>query len=64
VPCLFVSGTRDQFGSPDELKTATTAIAGPVTHCWIEGKDHALRGVDDAVAELVMEWLGDSGILG
>jgi predicted alpha/beta-hydrolase family hydrolase len=64
VPCLFVSGTRDQFGSPDELQTATTAITGPVTHRWIEGKDHALRGVDDAVAELVMEWLGDSGILG
>ena len=50
VPCLFVSGTRDAFGSPDELEAATAAIPGPVTHHWIEGKDHGLRGVDAEVA--------------
>ena len=64
VPCLFVSGTRDQFGTPEELETATRAIAGPVTHHWIEGKDHALRATDQAVADLVAAWLSDNGWLG
>ncbi len=57
VPCLFVSGTRDAFGSPEELETATAAIPGPVTHVWIEGGDHGLRGKDSQVAGLVGEWL-------
>jgi predicted alpha/beta-hydrolase family hydrolase len=59
VPCLFVSGTRDAFGTPDELETATRAIAGPVTHRWIDGKDHALRGTERAVGGLVLDWLGE-----
>jgi uncharacterized protein len=57
VPCLFVSGTRDAFATPLELESATTAIAGPVTHRWIEGKDHGLRGADQQVAAIVMDWL-------
>ena len=44
VPCLFVSGTRDQFGTPAELEAATAAIPAPVTHVWIEGGNHGLRG--------------------
>ena len=58
-PCLFVSGTRDAFGSPAELEEATSAIAGPVTHVWIEGKDHGLRGVDDQVAAAVAAWVAE-----
>jgi len=57
VPCLFISGTRDAFGAPGELEAATAAIPGPVTHRWIEGKDHALRGTEQPVAELVLGWL-------
>jgi hypothetical protein len=57
VPCLFVSGTRDAFGSPDELTAATAAIAGPVTHRFLEGKDHGLRGSDAAVVAAVREFL-------
>lgn len=64
VPCLFVSGTRDQFGSPNELETATKAIPGPVTHRWIDGKDHGLRGVDEVVAGIVVGWLSETGLLG
>jgi len=59
VPCLFVSGTRDAFGSPDELERHTATIPGPVTHVWIEGKGHDLKGADDAVAEAVATWLRD-----
>lgn len=57
VPCLFVSGTRDQFGTPAELEAATTAIPGPVTHVWLEGGNHGLRGKDGATAEAVAAWL-------
>jgi uncharacterized protein len=57
VPCLFVSGTRDAFGRPDELEAAVTTIPGPVTVRWIDGGDHGLRGKDATVAAIVAEWL-------
>ena len=57
VPCLFVSGTRDQFGSPAELEDATAAIPGRVTHVWIEGGNHGLGGKDAAVAAAVRDWI-------
>lgn len=57
VPCLFVSGTRDAFGTPDELTAATAAIPGPVTHVWVDGGDHSLRRRDDLVASAVAEWI-------
>ena len=57
VPCLFVSGTRDAFGSVAELEAATAAIPGPVTHVWIDGGDHGLRGRDRHVAEVVRGWV-------
>jgi predicted alpha/beta-hydrolase family hydrolase len=57
VPCLFVSGTRDAFGTPAELEAATSAIPGPVSHVWIEGGDHSLRRADRAVVEAALAWL-------
>ncbi len=57
VPCLFVSGTRDAFGTPAELEAAAAAIPGPVTHRWVEGRDHSLRASDQVVVPLVMEWV-------
>jgi predicted alpha/beta-hydrolase family hydrolase len=57
VPCLFVCGTRDPFGAPDELEAHTASIPGPVTHVWIEGGRHELKGGDDRIVEAVEEWL-------
>jgi len=57
VPCLFVSGTRDPFGSPEELEAHTAAIPGPVTHVWVEGARHELKGADEQVAAAVRDWL-------
>jgi uncharacterized protein len=57
VPCLFLSGTRDSFGTPAELEAATASIPGPVTHVWVDGGDHGLRRRDDEVAEAVRDWL-------
>jgi len=57
VPCLFVSGTRDAFATPAELEGAAAAIAGPVTHVWVDGGGHGLRGNDAAVARTVTDWV-------
>jgi predicted alpha/beta-hydrolase family hydrolase len=61
LPCLFVSGTRDAFGSPSELEEATAAIRGSVTHVWIEGGDHGLRGKDAEVAKAVRAFVDGLG---
>ena len=57
VPCLFVSGTSDPFGAPSELETHTAIITGKVTHVWIEGGRHELKGADGQVAEAVSAWV-------
>jgi predicted alpha/beta-hydrolase family hydrolase len=57
VPCLFVHGTKDPFGSPAELQRWTATIPGPVTHHWVEGRGHALQGRDAEVAAAVGAFL-------
>jgi predicted alpha/beta-hydrolase family hydrolase len=57
VPCLFVHGTKDPFGSPAELEHWTATIPGPVTHHWIEGRGHDLKGADATVASIVAAWI-------
>ena len=57
VPCLFISGTKDTFGTREELEHWTASIPGPVTHHWIEGKGHDLKGCDVAVASVVADWV-------
>jgi uncharacterized protein len=57
VPCLFVHGTRDPFGAPAELEEWTGTIPGAVTHHWIDGGGHDLKGADGEVASTVAGWL-------
>jgi predicted alpha/beta-hydrolase family hydrolase len=57
VPCLFLSGTRDAFGTPAEMEHHTAAIPGRVEHVWVEGKGHDLKGCDQLVADTVSRWL-------
>lgn len=57
VPCLFVSGDRDPFGSPAELEAATATIVGPVTHHWIAGGRHDVKGADDEIGAVVAAWV-------
>ena len=42
APILFVSGTRDAFGSIEELASATKLIPAPTKLAAIEGAGHAL----------------------
>ena len=58
LPCLFVSGRRDAFATPDELDRETAAIPGAVTRVFVEG-DHSLRKSEPEVADVVAGWLAD-----
>jgi uncharacterized protein len=57
VPCLFIHGTRDPFGTPDEITAASESIPGTVTHVWIDGAGHELRGADLQIVAEVTSWL-------
>ncbi len=56
-PLLFVSGTRDEFGTPDELSKAWKLLPNEPTVQMIEKGRHELRGADEQVATLVAQWL-------
>lgn len=58
VPCLFVSGEKDPFGSPSELEAAASGIAGPVEFVWLPG-GHDPKNQDDVIVEVVARWLRD-----
>jgi predicted alpha/beta-hydrolase family hydrolase len=59
VPTLFISGTKDAFGTPDELRewTATMPRKAKVQHLFIDGKGHDLKGVDHTIAGAVVDFL-------
>jgi len=59
VPSLFVSGTRDEFATPDELRHHVAAIRGLVQIEFVEGARHDLRQYDEAVAAMVAAWVRD-----
>jgi predicted alpha/beta-hydrolase family hydrolase len=43
MPALFVSGTRDAFGSPAELQREAKKLKGPVSFHWVESGDHGFK---------------------
>ena len=43
MPVLFVSGTRDAFGTPAELKRHAKKVKGPVSFSWVETGDHSFK---------------------
>jgi uncharacterized protein len=57
VPCLFVSGSRDAFGTAEELAHHSALIPGRVTHHTIDRADHSLKGHDDLIAAVVNDWI-------
>lgn len=61
IPTLFVSGTRDTFGKPDEFASHTPRVAGPFTQRWIEHGDHGLarRGHDEMAGAMVATWINE-----
>jgi predicted alpha/beta-hydrolase family hydrolase len=57
LPCLFVGGTRDAFGTPEEVEAAVALIPGPVTLVWLDGQGHDPKRSDDVIAAAVADWL-------
>ena len=57
VPTLFVSGTRDSFGTREEFERETPALGGRFEQHWIEGGDHSLSRKADIAAAFVADWI-------
>lgn len=43
VPMLFVQGSRDAFGTPDELRPILKEVKAPADLCIVEGGDHSFK---------------------
>jgi predicted alpha/beta-hydrolase family hydrolase len=53
VPALFVHGTQDPFGSPEELREAIAAIPARTDLLAVEGAGHDLRRAPDLAADIL-----------
>ena len=57
IPTLCVSGTKDNFGTPQELRDAFSVVAGDVTWSWVDNGRHELGKSDADVAERIATWV-------
>jgi predicted alpha/beta-hydrolase family hydrolase len=62
VPCLFVSGERDTFGTVDEFAAHVGLIPGRVTQVWVPKAGHDLKRHDGTIVDAVVEWLRAEGL--
>ncbi len=56
TPCLFVHGTRDPFGTPDEMREALGLIPGRNELYLIQKAGHELKPVTTDPAEVVQRF--------
>ncbi len=52
TPALFVHGTADPFGSPEELRDAISAIPAPTDLLLVEGAAHDLKRAPGLASEM------------
>jgi predicted alpha/beta-hydrolase family hydrolase len=59
VPTLFISGSNDTFGSPEEIRrwTATMPATAKVRHIFLDGLGHDLKGADHTIAGAIKDFL-------
>ena len=57
VPTLCVSGTKDNFGTPQELEDAFAVVPGAVTWSFIDNGRHELAKADADVAQRIAAWV-------
>ena len=57
TPALFVSGSRDPLGSPEELESAVKLIPAPVTLVVIDRAGHEMKspGVAERIADAFLQ---------
>lgn len=68
VPMLFVQGSRDAFGSPEELRAVIQRLHLNATLHLIESGDHSFKApksvgaqdeIHDSVMNLIVQWIAD-----
>ena len=59
-PKLFVSGNRDQFGTPSQLEALVHGIAGPKKLILIAGGDHFFEGRLHELRAAIEQWVGEA----
>jgi uncharacterized protein len=69
APMLFIQGSRDAFGTPEELRPILATLKAPATLYVVEGGDHSFKlpksagrtqaDVMKAVQERIDAWLRD-----
>ena len=70
VPMLFVQGSRDTFGTPDELRPIISTLRAPCELHVVEGGDHSFKvlkragvgqdEIDQAILDRIAWWLRES----
>jgi alpha/beta superfamily hydrolase len=61
-PKLFVSGDRDQFGTPAQLEALVQSAAAPKKLILIAGGDHFFEGRLREMRDAIEQWVGDAVI--
>ena len=56
-PKLFVSGSQDQYGPPDRLKSVENLSPGPSEVVIVQGADHFFEGHLEAMQEAIRHWV-------
>jgi len=61
LPSLWISGTRDTFGTQQELTSAMELLTGEYSAHFFNGAGHDLKGRDEQIAAIVKSWLENYG---
>jgi hypothetical protein len=57
VPTLCISGTKDNFGSPEELESAFSVVPAQVQWHWVQNGRHELAKADAEIAATVLQFI-------
>jgi predicted alpha/beta-hydrolase family hydrolase len=57
VPTLCISGTKDNFGSPEELESAFSVVPAHVQWHWVQNGRHELAKADAEIAATVLQFI-------
>ena len=57
VPTLCISGTKDNFGTPEELESAFSVVPAHVQWHWVQNGRHELAKADAEIAETVLRFI-------
>ena len=57
VPTLCISGTKDNFGSPEELESAFSVVPAHVQWHWVQNGRHELAKADAEIAKTALQFI-------